>query len=214
MVNVNLELFYLRNYLLSKGISDEDVEDIVKSAEMEIGIALKNKLNEAIDTAIERGVEKDSSDFINDLVARDDSFLIETSSGGTDYSEPPFHMLDRLLTGAVKPMKDGSGVYRVIPVGAPSLTKKSNIYTNIFDAQKAISAERYQKSLQDYNNVRPKDSKIKFRTATSKQDRNTQWVIPSKEKDFTEELNEINANLSESRDSIILDIIKEYTERY
>lgn len=214
MVNIHLELFYLKNYFLSKGLDDQSADALVSDAEADIGEALRERLDNALDKAVSLGIQKDSSEFINDLVKIDDQFLISTSSGSTDFSDPPFPMLDRLLSNNAKPMKDGSGVYKVIPVGAPSKNPKKNIHTNIFDAQKALMAERHQKSSQDYNSIAPKNSKTNFRTATSKQNRDTQWVLPAKEKDFNQELNDINAELSESRDDIVLGIIKNYMEKY
>jgi hypothetical protein len=123
-------------------------------------------------------------------------------------------MLDRLLANGAKPMSDGSGVYKIIPVGAPSKRPQKPIHTNIFDAQKAINAERYQQSLSQYKKIAPKGSKVEFRTATSKQSRNTQWVLPAKEKDFTADLQEINSTLQESHDDVIRSIIQSYKESF
>ena len=111
-------------------------------------------------------------------------------------------------------MKDDSGVYKVIPVGSQSKEKKPAVHTNIFDAQKAIAAERYENAVSQYNRVTPKGSKVNFRTATSKQSRQTQWVLPEKKKDFTEDLAEINNLLSADYDSVVLNIIRSYEEGF
>jgi hypothetical protein len=140
--------------------------------------------------------------------------MLDTASGITDFTEPPFPMLDRLLAKGAKPMKDGSGVYKVIPVGKPSEKPKPPIYTNIFDAQKAISAERYEAAIAQYNKIAPKNSKVNFKTATSKQNRATQWVLPEKPKDFTEDLAEINNMLGREHDDIIMSIIRSYEEGF
>jgi hypothetical protein len=139
--------------------------------------------------------------------------MIDTSSGGTDFSDPPFPMLDRLLSGNVKTMKDGGGVYKVIPVGSPSPMEKPKIYTNIFDAQKAMMAQRHEQASEVARSA-PRGSKAEFRTATSKQNRSTQWVLPAKEKNFEQDLSNINEMLLRERDYIILDIINSYMERY
>jgi hypothetical protein len=190
------------------------VEGIVSEAEREITFALREQLDQAMELAIQSGVQKDSSDFINQLRPRPDAFMIETESGVTDFTEPPYPMLDRLLARGTKPMKDGSGVYRVIPVGGKSGTQKKPIHTNIFDAQKAISAERYETAVSHYNKVAPKNSKVNFRTATSKQNRQTQWVMPEKPKDFTEDLAEINSLLAADYDNLVLGIIRLYEESF
>jgi hypothetical protein len=214
MINTFLEIERLKATLKSRGLSDETVELIAKKAEAQIAKELSAQIDSAMEVAIQSGVQKDSADFINELRPRPDAFILDTMSGITDFSDPPFPMLDRLLAHGAKPLSDGSGVYKVIPVGTPSNKPKKEIYANIFDAQKAISAERYATALSQYNKVIPKGSKVQFRTATSKQNRNTQWVLPAKEKDFTEELQEINNMLRNSHDDIILKVIREFEESF
>ncbi len=214
MVNIFLELERLRASLRSKGLEEEVVEQLSKKAEFDILAALQDSMDSAVDLAVQSGVQKDSADFINELRPRSGAFMLETESGLTDFSEPPFPMLDRLLARGAKPMKDGSGVYKVIPVGAPSKAPKQPIHTNIFDAQKAISAERYENAITQYNKIAPKNSKVQFRTATSKQSRQTQWVLPAKQKDFTEDLQEINSMLQTSHDDIVMGIIRSYEENF
>lgn len=213
MVNIFLEIERLKATLRSRGIDDQYVDDIANKAHTEINLALRDKLDQAMDLAIQSGVQKESADFINDLRPRPDAFTIETASGNTDFSDPPLPMLDKLLAKGAKPMKDGSGVYKIIPVGGNN-QKKQPIFNNIFDAQKAISAERYENAVAQYNRIAPKGSKVNFRTATSKQNRQTQWVLPEKKKDFTEDLAQINNLLSEDYDNVILDIIRSYEEGF
>lgn len=212
MVNLFLEIERLKATLRSQGLDDDQVEIVAAKAEAEIQRVLKERLDSAMDLAIQSGVQKDSAAFINDLRPRPDAFLLETESGITDFTEPPLPMLDKLLSKGAKPMKDGSGVYKVIPVGKPSERSKIPIHTNIFDAQKAISAERYENAVNQYNKIAPKSSKVNFRTATSKQSRATQWVLPEKPKDFTEDLAEINSMLHNEHDDLILNIIRSYEE--
>lgn len=214
MVNIFLEIEKLKSVLRAKGFDEETITLIAIKAEQEIGLALRDRLDSALEEAVQIGVQKESPEFINELRPRQDAFILETESNITDFSDPPFPMLDRLLARGAKPMKDGSGVYKVIPVGGSTGQKKPPIHTNIFDAQKAIMAERHESALRQYNKVIPKGSKVNFRTVTSKQNRNTQWVLPAKEKDFTEDLAEINSSLKESHDSVILDIIRSYEENF
>lgn len=214
MTSLFLEIERLKNILRSKGLDEQTIANIAQKAEVEISSALRERLNEAMELAIQSGVQKESADFINDLRPREDAFMLETESGVTDFSDPPFPMLDRLLASGAKPLKDASGVYKVIPVGGNSIQPKKKIHTNIFDAQKAISAERYENAVSQYNKIAPRQSKANFRTATSKQSRDSQWVMPAKEKDFSEDLAEINNMLHADHDSIIMDIIKNYEDLF
>lgn len=214
MINIFLEIERLRASLRTRGLDEDTINSIVAKAETEINLALKEKMDSAMDSAIQAGVEKDSANFINELRPRPDAFQLDTESGITDFSEPPYPMLDKLLATGAKPMKDGSGVYKTIPVGAPSKQPKKPIQNNIFDAQKAIAAERYATAAAQYNKVIPKGSKVQFRTATSKQNRETQWVLPEKQKDFTQELQEINDGLQQSHDEIVAGIIRSFEENF
>ena len=214
MVNIFLEIERLRSTLRNKGMESQFIEDIATKAESEIMMALKERLDSAMEIAIQSGVQKESPEFINDLRPRPDAFMIDTESGSTDFSDPPLPMLDKLLARGAKPMKDGSGVYKIIPIGGTSSQKKPPIFSNIFDAQKAIAAERYENAIAQYNKVTPKGSKVNFRTATSKQNRQTQWVLPEKKKDFTEDLAEVNNLLLADHDDVVLGIIRSYEEGF
>lgn len=213
MANILFELDKLRIILKTKGIDSATVEIIVTKASREIANAFDEIGHSALQDAIEEGVEKKSPDFINELRLDSVNLRLTTDSGNTEFIEPPYPMLSRLLTNA-KPMKDGSGVYKVIPVGGNS-TEKQKISTNIYDAAKQINAERVESAKRQYASISPKDSKaIQFRTATSKQDATQQWVIPAKHKDFTEKMTAINKDLAEIMDSKIRDIIREYEESF
>jgi hypothetical protein len=211
MFNVHLELEKLRHTLRAKGLDDDTVSKIVRKAETEINLALRDQMDNAMDLAVQSGVQKRSPEFINDLRPRPDAFELTTESSITDFSDPPYPMLDRLLASGAKPMADGSGVYKIIPVGGNNKPRPP-IYTNIFDAQKAIMAERHESAAKQYAKVAPRESK--FRTATSKQSRATAWVQPATQKDFTEDLSAINTLLSDAHDNIVNDIIRSYEEGF
>ena len=211
MANISLELDRLRMILRARGLEEDTVDALVSKAQYEIESEMQDKMNAAIDQAIEAGVQKRSPEFINELRPMPGAFQLETSSSNTDFSEPPFPMLDRLLSNA-KPMADGSGVYKVIPVGQPG--KKPTIANNIFDAQKQIAAERYETATAQYNKMKPGASKANFKTATSKQSRSTSWVIPAKDKDFTTDLSDINISLDEQSSDIIERVIRSYEDNF
>jgi len=209
MLNIQLELERLRFSLQARGLSEDTINTTVAKAEQEITSALRQEMNSAMESAIQSGVEKRSAEFINELRPSWDAFVLETESSITDFSEPPMPMLDRLLASGAKPMADGSGVYKIIPIGS-SGKPRPPIHTNIFDAQKAIMAERYESAAKQYNKVAPSGSQ--FRTATSKQSRSSAWVQPAKHKDFGEELGNINSGLATSHDDIVRSIIQNYEE--
>ena len=211
MVNAFLDIQRLRASLRARGLDEDTVDVIASKADAEIQTALSSTMESAMELAVQSGVQKDSPEFINELRPSPDAFLLETESGNMDFSDPPMPMLDKLLRNA-KPMKDGSGVYKVVPVGTSST--KRRISTNIFDAQKSIMAERYSEAVSQNSKVKPKGSKEEFRTATSKQSQSTQWVRPAKDKDFTEDLREINGTLETSTKDIIEQIIRSYEDRY
>lgn len=210
MVNKEFELERLRSSLRARGLDEATVSAIVQKASKEIDTVMADRVTQAMNSAIEAGVEKDSAQFINDLRPSPDAFQLETASGNTDFSTPPFPMLPRLLANA-KPMKDGSGVYKVIPVGTSG--KKPPIASNIFDAQKAIVAERAEVAKRQYNKVAPSGSPA-FRTATSKQSQVSSWVIPAKEKDFADTMLDINKELEQDLQDVVLGVIREYEESF
>lgn len=210
MVNVFFELDHLRAHLLSKGLDDKTADQIVSKASREISTLVQNHGEQAIEQAVQIGAQKESADFINQLRLDAANFQVTTDSGNLDFSEPPRPMLPFLLKNA-KPMKDGSGVYKVIPVGKPGI--KPSFAKNIVDEQKRISAERIEQAKKQARNIAPSGSQI-FRTATSKQDPHTQWVQPAKDKDFTDDVKDINHDLQQTLDDSIRDIIRDYMELY
>jgi len=211
MANVQLDLDRLRMTLRARGLAEETIDSLVDKAQIEIESEMRDAMDAAMDLAIEAGVQKQSAQFINDLRPMPGAFQLETASHNMDFSDPPYPMLDKLLSNA-KPMKDGSGVYKVIPVGTPG--KKPTIANNIFDAQKQIAAERHESAVAQYNKIKPVASKANFRTATSKQSRSTSWVMPAKDKDFTTDLTDINNSLNEQSQEIIERVIRSYEDEF
>lgn len=210
MVNVFFEIDRLRSVLESKGLDGSAIDGIVAKARQEIQQAVESEGNSALERAVAAGVQKNAPDFINELRLDTLNFEVTTDSGSMDFSTMPYQMLPGLLKNA-KPIKDGSGVYKIIPVGKPG--NKPPISTNIYDAQKRIAAQRVEDAQRQYKSVTPSGSKgVEFRTATSKQDANTQWVRKSQEKDFTGEVADINNDLRSSLDDRIRVIIENYLE--
>jgi hypothetical protein len=208
-MNLLFELDKLRQTLRSKGFPDGIVEGIVSKAQSEIQSAMRQHAEAAMQLAIEEGVKQDSAQFINELQIDSNLMQLVTDSGNMAFPEPPRPMLPFLLKNA-KPMKDGSGVYKVIPVGTSGKPKKTSM--DIYDAWKQINAERVEAARDRYAAVAPSASK--FRTATSKQDANSSWVQPAKKKDFSEEVRNINRQLEETLDQVIRDIVRSYEDGF
>jgi hypothetical protein len=208
MLNTFFELDRLRDYLRSKGVDETSANQIVSKASSEIDTLAQIKGEDAIDEAVSIGAQKESADFINELHLDTLNFEVKTTSGQLDFSEPPRPMLPFLLKNA-KPIKDGSGVYKVIPIGKPG--NKPSFAKNIADAQRRISAERIETAKAHAKAIAPAGSQM-FRTATSKQNPTEKWVQPAKEKDFTGDVAAINQNLKQSLDDSIRDIINSYME--
>lgn len=210
MINVFFELDRLRSYLIGKGLDEATADQVVSKASAEISSVARIRGESAIDEAVQIGAQYESADFINQLRLDAFSFEVKTESGQLNFSEPPKPMLPFLLKNA-KPIKDGSGVYKIIPVGKsgnkPSFTK------NIVDEQRRISAERAEVAKARAKAMAPTGSQI-FRTATSKQDPSTQWVQPAKEKEFGHHVAAINQDMQHDLDDSIRDIINNYMELY
>ena len=209
-MNVFFELDRLRSHLISKGVNEVIVDRIVAKAQAEINQLARVRGESAVDEAVSIGIQKESADFINDLRLDTLNFQVKTESGQLDFSEPPRPMLPFLLKNA-KPIKDGSGVYKVIPVGKSG--NKPSFSKNIIDEQRRISAERSERARAQAKAMAPIGSQI-FRTATSKQDPTEKWVQSAKEKDFGHHLASINQDLQYDLDDSIRDIIQNYMELY
>lgn len=78
-------------------------------------------------------------------------------------------------------------------------------------AMQAISSTR-QKQPKSHN--KSKEPAVDFRTASSKQDASTQWVHPGKPVDMSGALQNINANLHDSIDKAVEDVIRRVEGEY
>lgn len=210
MPNLLFELDKLRTTLRNKGLDNSTAETIIARANGEINQAMREQAEAAMQLAIESGIEKESSDFINELKLDTSLMQVITESGNMNFPEPPRPMLPQLLKNA-KPTKDGTAVYKVIPVGTPGKDKPKTSM-NIYDSMKQINAQRIENARKQYKAVAPTESK--FRTASSKQNPNTQWVKPGKENDFSEAVKNINSELESTMEKLIQDIIRSYEESF
>lgn len=168
-----------------------------------------------------------------------DHFLVTTDSGQTDWSEPPFPMLPHLLKNA-KTAKDGSRYQRIpianksVSTGTSSydaikdrqgqldeakaklnesLSASTNNTTDMTaPAQsyvEAYKASRAPKRDKEYKRRAPGGT-AEIRTASSKQNPDSQWVRPGKDFNMTTTLADINANLQSTINEIIEQAISRY----
>ena len=247
MLDANAEINGLRQRLRLKNLSESVCDQICDEASRDISSQTSNVLADAMNEAVNAGGDMMSAEFIDELksVRNGNGFDIITASGQTDFSEPPFPMLPKLLKNA-KVAKDGS-LYKVIPIKAKESQGQNRIAVTTEAALQNINEARYRakeerdaekeskrmmssdamrggdifSTVMGMNPVGAKQGKerntgatIAFRTASSKQDANTQWVHPGKMKNMSGQLREINMQMHDSIDRIIQETIREYENMY
>ena len=116
MLNAQHEIQRLMQHLRMHNISEQAVLDICNEASKDISDAIFDIVADAMNEAVNAGGDAMSIDFIDEIRVSGfgGMFEITTDSGRTDFSEPPFPMLPKLLKNA-KVAKDGSQ-YKVIPM--------------------------------------------------------------------------------------------------
>lgn len=240
MLSPDLEINRLRWNLSNKGWQSQELDAICDQAAADINTIILDVVSGATAEAIEYAEAIGADDFIDDLdiVESGSIFQIRTRSGKTDYSRSRKEMLQHLLKNA-KTAQDGSK-YKVIPMRDK---QKFDIGTSMFDTMKKVDAAQqeaktaivdnnqnnrsaranqmaYQfrqsmkRSMLD-DNKKVNDGPVTgFRTASSKQNADTQWVIPEKDVDMTQFLAELNNRIEDTIEQSVVFIIKSYEEEY
>ena len=143
MLDANMEIDNLRQRLKFRNLNEMTIDSVCDAAASEISEVATNLLASAAEQAVQAGNDARSIDFINDINVSQHGheFMIDTKSGKTDYSEPPFPMLPRLLKNA-KTASDGS-LYKVIPLRAKGTgSKVSGLTVTTEAALKSINEAR------------------------------------------------------------------------
>ena len=147
MIDARAEVDRLRQRLRMKNLSEAVIDDICDDASRDISMMTADILADAMNEAVMVGGDVGSEEMIDELkaVRTGPSFEIITSSGRTDFSEPPFPMLPRLLKNA-KIAKDGS-LYKIIPIKQKTTNKKIAVTTeaaiaNINNARRIAKEQR------------------------------------------------------------------------
>jgi hypothetical protein len=232
MLNVDSEISQLKSKLTMAGYPNELVNEMAEEASSLINKMIDDSVSEAYNAAAEMGYVSGLDEFVKELrvMKMGNSFKIWTESGSTDFSDPPFPMLPKLLKNA-NIAKDGTK-FKVIPIrdrGAMVMT--SDQVTREMNAERqSISKARENKPyaqgdrpanfLEMYSTQKARvDRKrqfekqtgaVSFRTASSKQDANTQWVHPAKQADMAGVLNDINRDLEKQIDEIVSFVVSRY----
>ena len=177
-----------------------------------------------------------------DVIEVGGGFMISTVSGKTDYSVPERKMLNDLLKNA-KVSEEGHR-YKVIPIGGTETVQQPRDIFSVLrnrdsmlqEARATLNKEalgnrsnRAQTMANHFRNIvssklserittKAKTTEIKvkpdFRTASDKQDENTQWVIPAKEMDMTGYLMDMNKRIQESIYTSVTFIIESYEKEF
>lgn len=202
---------------------------------------IESAVAEAIDYAAEIGAEEFIEEI--DVVPVGGFYQVSTITGRTDYSTDERKMLPDLLRDAPTNPETGIKS-RVIPIGNAGGAKVyGDIFSVLQDRQRKISEARMALIDNDLNNrseraaavaarfrdvlarnlaaARPRrkfENKTiqnpEFRTASSNQDPDTQWVYPAKEMDLTGYLMDLNKQVEQSMTEGILFVIDAYYKEF
>ena len=231
----------LRFKNLPETIIDEICDEAARDISRTTSDLLADAMNEAVNAGGDIG-STDFLDEIR-AVRSGNSYDVTTDSGRTDFSEAPFPMLPSLLKNA-KVAKDGSlyKVIPMRRKGIQQNSAKTTeaAYAKIESARRQAKEERGEtnrgisspdsmkgmdtiaamqamsKSRQKTPKIREKSTEpaIDFRVASSKQDAASKWVHPGRKIDMSSALANINADLHDSIDRAIEEIIRSHEGMY
>ena len=192
---------------------------------------------EASEYAYGLGVEEFVEEL--DVVETGSGFQITTKSRKTDFSMPETPMLHNLLKNA-KTAEDGSKYKVIPmgsdsdkkPVGKTMFSDQRLRQSAVASARAALNenlninkSARSNSMMQNFKDVlnrniaarkhfftldKPNTGTPKFRTVSSKQDAETQWVMPAREKDLTGYLAGINSRIESDIQTAVTTIIAAY----
>jgi hypothetical protein len=243
MIDANNEINRLRQSLKFKNLSNEVIDSICDDVAREISDLTSDLLAQAMSEAVQSGKSAEFIQEVRST-RDGGTFSVSTDSGKTNFTEAPFPMLPKMLQNAkiakdgslykVIPVKrKGSMPSRTAVTTEAALgeIERARIASKVdrtnqnrgssspdamrgmdtLSAMQAISKSRQK--VEKYP-TGTNSQTVDFRTASSKQDPSTQWVHPGREADMTRELQNINANLHDSIDNIILQIISKYEGQF
>jgi hypothetical protein len=221
-------------FRLSAIYSSYDADKIADDLSYEINDSLLGIVRGATDEALSYAASIGAKDFIQDIdvIESGGTFLITTLSGRTDYSTPEVKNLPNLLKNG-KVGKDGT-VYKTIPIkkktakssmeqgidtGALQAKARAQLLDNGVNSTNRLSAMVESFSQQIRNQPKATTPQEKptidsFKTASSKQNPATQWVIPEKNMDMTEFLFNLNSSIANDIEQTTTSIIQKYEREF
>jgi hypothetical protein len=239
-MGVILDIEYLRSALVRNQIPNIEIQYICDDVTGEINEALLSIVSNAVGEALDYAVSIGADGFVDDIQILPDSnglYQISTHSGIMDYSKDKKEMLQHLLKNA-KTAQDGSR-YKVIPISqkhtkvehsmfsvlqsrqdsiddarATLKDRANNRRAGITDVLQANLAKQVSAAHGAHSDSRVKSGTTEFRTASDKQDASTAWVIPEKEADMSEYVQDLNQLILTQAQEAIDSIIDSYYSLY
>lgn len=219
------EIARLRSIAMDSGVDYSTAYQISDEASSLIDEAIDDLLQSAIQDAINYAEDMGAKEFAEDFIVVEvgGSKRIETRSGGFIYSNPEIKNLPNLIRNG-KIAKDGSK-YNKIPVGKPSIRSsfdqmraQQNVQSETRKAMLSDTMGKRLNSISDTmrNRIRErmaaidKEKDVEIKTASSKQDPNESWVVPARDIDLTDYINNINRELEIATESVIIDIVENF----
>jgi len=239
-MSVHLEVERLRLALSRENTNFTEVQHICDAATGEINEALLSIVSNAVTQALDHALSIGADAFVDDiqiLPNADGLHQISTHSGVMDYSRDSKEMLPALLKNA-KVSKDGHR-YKVIPIQKKDARVEHSMFSMMQSQQDSMDDARVALREQAGNRKlsitaalrddlskqamaartiastpRTKSGEVEFRTASDRQDSSSAWVIPNKEMDMTEFVQELNQSISDSAHNTIASIVDSYYSSY
>jgi hypothetical protein len=239
-MSIHLDIERLRFALSRNQVSNIEIQYICDDATSDINEALLSIVSNAISEALNHAINIGADDFIDDVQVLPDSnglYQISTHSGVTDYSKDKKEMLPHLLKNA-ETAQDGSR-YKVIPIQqkdtrvehsmfsvlqsrqdmqddarAALRDRAANRRAGITDVLRANLAKQASAAHIASNSLHTKSGPIEFKTASDKQDASTAWVIPEKEADMSEYIQDLNRQILDQAREAIRGIVDSYHASY
>ena len=239
-MSAHLHISRLRSELSLNGLSSLESQYICDEAEDRINEAVLSIVSNAVNSAIDYAVNIGANDFVEDVQIVPDSnglYQISTHSGMLDYSKPEQQMLSKLLSNA-DTSADGHR-YKVIPIPQKDTRVEQSMFSMLQNRQDSIDNSRAALREQAKNRktdigsalkesiaqqaaavratreaAKTKTGPVEFRTASDRQDPLKAWVIPEKEADMTDYIQDANKSIIDQSNQAISEIMDSYYSSY
>ena len=239
-MSVHLDIERLRFALSRNQVPNIEIQYICDDAEGEINETLLSIVSNAVSEAIDHALDIGADGFIDDVQILPDSnglYQISTHSGILNYSKPEKQMLSHLLKNA-KTSQDGHK-YKVIPISQNDTRVEQSMFSTLQARQDAMDDSRaalreqarnrklgitealrvnISKQTSAARTVRSgshaKTGAVEFRTASDRQDPLKAWVIPEKEADMSDYIQELNNKIADQAREAIKQLIDSYYSQY